>query len=163
MELISSAFRDGEVMSRRFTRDGQNTSPPLSWTNAPKEAKSFALICEDPDAPRTTWYHWAIFDIPADRIGLDENVPHGVLPAGVRQAQNDFYRAGYDGPSPPRGYSPHRYRFRLFALSVSHLPLGEACMCTEVLDMARCYALAEAQLTGLYARYDVAPQFMPKS
>jgi Raf kinase inhibitor-like YbhB/YbcL family protein len=147
-------------MPRRYTCDGENVSPPLSWTNAPKNTKSFALICEDPDAPRTTWYHWAIFDMPAEQTGLEEEIPQGGLPAGIHQAQNDFYRAGYDGPRPPRGYSPHRYRFRLFALSVARLPLAETCMCAEVLEMARCYALAEAQLTGLYARYDNAPPNM---
>lgn len=152
MHLTSSAFRDGETIPRRYTCDGDNISPPFSWTAAPKGTRSFALICDDPDAPRGTWHHWAIFDIPADRSELAEHISRADRAGGMHQAQNDFRRTGYDGPCPPHGHGPHRYHFRLIALSVDVLRVDSHSSCVEVAAAAERHALAEAELTGLYAR-----------
>ena len=152
MQLTSSAFRNGETIPRRYTCDGENHSPPLAWTAPPKGTRSFALFCEDPDAPGGIWHHWAIFDISADRHGLVEHQPRSTGPRGPRQAQNDFRKIGYDGPCPPHGNGLHRYRFRLLALSVEHLPLKEQPSCTAVARSAQDYALGEAELIGDYER-----------
>lgn len=152
MQLNSSAFRDGDTIPRRYTCDGDNISPPLSWTGAPKGTKSFAVLCEDPDAPGRTWHHWAIYDIPHDQHGLPERVGRSDGADGSHQARNDFHKAGYDGPCPPPGHGPHRYRFRLVALSVEHLPLQKGSSYTAVATDVKNHALATAELTGVYAR-----------
>lgn len=151
MQLTSSAFQDGDPIPRRFTGDGDNISPPLSWTAPPKGTKSFVLLCEDPDAPGGTWHHWAIFDIPGDRRRLAESFPRRDL-EGLHQAQNDFHRAGYDGPCPPRGHGAHHYHFRLIALSVDHLELRGRPSCADVAAAVDGHTLAVAELTGTYVR-----------
>lgn len=152
MELISAAFRDGETIPQRYTCDGENISPPLTWTTGPGATRSFALVCDDPDAPRGTWHHWAIFDIPADWRGLAEHLARKDHPDGPKQAKNDFHKSGYDGPCPPPGHGSHRYRFRLMALSVPHLPLKAQDSCAAVKIAAQKYALAQAELVGHYGR-----------
>lgn len=119
MQLTSGAFGDGETIPRRFTADGDNMSPPLSWTSPPKGTRSFAVLCDDPDAPNGTWRHWAIFDIPSDCRQLTEHVSRGEHRNGLRQAENDFHRFGYDGPAPaawprppPLPFSSRRARRR---------------------------------------------------
>jgi len=152
MQLTSSAFRNDEVIPQKYTCDGQNVSPPLSWTAPPIGTKSLALICEDPDAPGGTWHHWAIFDIPPDQRALTEHVPRADGPNGPRQARNDFHKGGYDGPCPPHEHGAHRYRFRLFALSVEKLPLPGRPPCKDATLKALDYAIAEAELIGVYER-----------
>ena len=152
MHLTSAAFRNGETIPRRYTCDGENISPPLSWTAEPSETRSFALVCEDPDAPRGTWRHWAIFDIPADWRGLAEHLARKDYPDGPKQAKNDFRKSVYDGLCPPPGHGPHHYRFRLIALSVPHLPLKAQASCAAVTVAAQEHALAEAELVGRYER-----------
>jgi Raf kinase inhibitor-like YbhB/YbcL family protein len=152
MQLNSTAFREGERIPRCYTCDGENISPPLSWTTPPTKTKSFAVLCEDPDAPGKMWHHWAIFDIPAAQRTLPEDIPRGDLPEGLRQARNDFHRTGYDGPCPPHGHGRHRYRFRLLALSHEHLSLSADCTCDAVAKAARSCALAEAELVGIFDR-----------
>ena len=110
------------------------------------------MICDDPDAPGKVWSHWAIYDIPRDRRALGQRVPRSYASSGPHQAQNDFHRTGYDGPCPPHGDGVHHYRFRLFALSVDHLPVEAPCSCAAVLNAVEKHKLAEARLTGLYAR-----------
>lgn len=147
---LTSQFQDGEVIPRRYTCEGQNQSPPLTWTAPPQQAQSFVLLCDDPDAARGIWHHWAVYDIPADQRSLPAHHPrHG---AGVRQALNDFHQPGYDGPFPPPGDRPHHYHFRLLALAVPQLRLPETASCAEVAVAAKPHVIAAAELTGTYQR-----------
>ena len=150
MRLISSAFSDSAIIPRRFTCDGEDVSPPLEWSGAPAETRSFALLCDDPDAPAGTWHHWAIYDIPASQSELPQGAGRQTGP--FKQALNDFKRPGYGGPCPPHGHGPHHYHFRLLALSVDHLRVGNRPTCQAVAREARRHILAEAVLTGIYER-----------
>jgi Raf kinase inhibitor-like YbhB/YbcL family protein len=152
MQLRSSAFSDGETIPRRFTCDGQDLSPPLEWSGAPAQALSFAIVCDDPDAPGGIWHHWAAYDIPADRLGLTEGAAQHGGASGFRQGINDFGRIGYGGPCPPRGHGPHHYRFRILSLSLARLPLGSKPSCEDIERAARKHIIAEAGLVGLYER-----------
>ena len=152
MELQSSGFRDGTTIPSRFTCDGQNLSPSLEWSAAPAGTRSFAVLCDDPDAPVGAWHHWAAYDIPADKIRLDEDVARKAAGKGFKQAINDFGKPGYGGPCPPHRHGIHHYYFRLLALSVSRLPLGAEPSCSEVEREARKHVIAEATLVGLYQR-----------
>jgi len=125
-------------------------SPPLDWSDAPAEARSLVILCDDPDAPAGTWRHWAAYNIPVDRAGLPEGAARHAV--GFSQALNDFGRPGYGGPCPPRGHGPHRYHFRLLALSTDHLRVGRDPPCRDVEREARKHLLAEAVLIGVYER-----------
>jgi Raf kinase inhibitor-like YbhB/YbcL family protein len=150
-ELKSSAFKSGETIPRRHTCDGEDVSPPLAWVGAPSGTKSFALVCDDPDAPAGTWVHWVLYDMPATLTGLPEGVRAvPTLDDGSRQGTNDFRRPGYGGPCPPRGVS-HRYYFRLYALdTVSGLPPGASK--AALLKAIEGHTLGVAELMGRYAR-----------
>ncbi len=150
MRIASSAFTEGATIPRRFTCDGENLSPPLEWSEAPAETRSFVLLCDDPDAPAGTWHHWAVYDIPAGHGGLGE----GIRPDdnAVGQATNDFHRLGYGGPCPPRGHGAHRYCFRLLALSIDRVPPLAHNTCVAIEREARKHLLAEATLVGVYER-----------
>lgn len=123
--ISSEAFADGTPVPVRHTCDGEDLSPPFRWTGVPVGTRSFALICDDPDAPRGTWVHWVLWNLPADAVELGEGVPpRPELPSGARQGVNDGGDVGYGGPCPPPG-GPHRYFFRLHALDVVlNLPPG---------------------------------------
>lgn len=149
MQLQSSAFADRSAIPRRFTCDGENLSPPLQWSDAPEATGSFVLLCDDPDAPGGTWHHWAVYDIPPDQNGLVENAARKTR---LKQAANDFRKAGYGGPCPPPGHGIHHYRFRLIALSADHLRIPANASCLDVEREARKFALAEATLVGTYHR-----------
>jgi Raf kinase inhibitor-like YbhB/YbcL family protein len=151
-QLSSAAFKDGERIPDRYTCTGQDISPPLAWSGAPEGARSFALLCDDPDAPGGTWHHWAVFDLPADTRSLPEAYPTDATVGTSRQAVNDFRRTGYGGPCPPPGHGVHHYRFRLLALTVARLDLDAKARCLQVEAAARPHILAEARLTGTYAR-----------
>ena len=150
MRLRSTAFADGSTIPARFTCDGEDLSPPLDWDNPPEGTRSFALLCDDPDAPAGVWRHWAVYDIPRDRRGLQEGLPPEG--AGVMQATNDSREIGYGGPCPPRGHGRHRYHFRLLALSVDRLPRVSKPSCQSVEREARKHLIAEAILVGTYQR-----------
>ena len=109
----------------RHTCDADDLSPPLVWTGVPVETRTFALICDDPDAPRGTWLHWLLWNLPADAVELKEGVPPTPeLKSGVRQGLNDGGKVGFAGPCPPPG-KPHRYFFRLYALDTPlNIPPG---------------------------------------
>ena len=124
----------------------------MQWDGAPAETKSFALICEDPDAPAGTWHQLAIYGVSPDRRSLAEGCPAKAEVEGARQARNDFRRFGYGGPCPLPGHGTHHYHFRLLALAVRSLDLGPAPSCTDVAAAAAPHVLAEARLTGTYAR-----------
>jgi len=150
-EISSDAFKDGDYIPRKHTGQGQDVSPPLSWSGAPQKTKSFALICDDPDAPGRTWVHWVIYNIPADATGLSEAVPkNDRLSDGSMQGMTDFGRIGYGGPMPPPGPA-HRYFFKLYALD-SVLDLRPSATKSELLKAMKGHILAQAQLIGLYAR-----------
>jgi hypothetical protein len=151
-QLTSTAFNGGERIPKRYTCDGENRSPPLAWTGAPSAARSFALLCDDPDAPAGTWHHWALFDIPATMTELDEGLPQEANVQALRQAFNDFVEIGYGGPCPPRGHGVHHYRFRLLALDVDRLSVKERVTCKEVEKAARSHVIATAELVGTYSR-----------
>jgi Raf kinase inhibitor-like YbhB/YbcL family protein len=151
LELTSSAFQEGQPIPRQHTGDGKDVSPALKWTDPPAGTKSFALICDDPDAPRKTWVHWVVFDVAAESRELGEGVPaQETLPGGARQGKNDFGKIGYGGPAPPRG-KPHRYFFKLHALdSLLDLPAGASK--ADLVKAMEGHILGEAQLMGTYAR-----------
>lgn len=113
MQISSTAFANEATIPRKHTCDGEDVSPDLAWTGAPEKTKSFAMICDDPDAPGKTWVHWVIFNIPASQLSVPANVPKtDTVVGGIRQGKNDFRKTGYGGPCPPSG-KPHRYYFKL--------------------------------------------------
>jgi len=153
--LSSPAFVGGQAIPRRHACDGEDVSPELRWSSVPAGTKSFALIMDDPDAPAGTWVHWVLYDLPAELTGLPEGVPRtesvlGGAKHGASWGVERFERAGYGGPCPPPG-KPHRYFFRLYALSA---PLGLKPRATkaEVLGAMKGRVLGEAALIGLYGR-----------
>jgi Raf kinase inhibitor-like YbhB/YbcL family protein len=149
--LTSPAFSEGFAVPQDCTADGRNVSPPLAWRDPPAGTVSFALICEDPDAPRGTWTHWVLFNLPADVRELPPGVPlTPTLATGARQGTNSFGRIGYGGPSPPPGPA-HRYVFKLYALS-GKLPLDTGATREQVLEAMRGLHLAEGRLIGVYGR-----------
>ncbi|MBI1914469.1 MAG: YbhB/YbcL family Raf kinase inhibitor-like protein [Planctomycetes bacterium] len=151
LELTSSAFQEGQPIPRQYTGDGKDASPALKWTDPPAGTKSLALICDDPDAPRKTWVHWVLFNVPAESRELNEGVPaQETLPGGARQGKNDFGKIGYGGPAPPRG-KPHRYFFRLYALDTM-LDLSAGASKADLVKAIEGHVLAEAPLMGTYAR-----------
>lgn len=147
MKLTSSAFDDGEEIPRRYSGEGKDVSPPLSWENVPDDAREFALVCEDPDAPGAeAWVHWVVYCIPGERTELPEGSAGGAF-----EGANSWDRTGYGGPMPPPGHGTHHYHFRLYALDATlDLPLGadkralEKAMDEHVLD--------SAELVGTYER-----------
>lgn len=153
LKLTSSAFADNGPIPARFTCGGDNVSPPLAWTGAPPGTRSFVLIVDDPDAPdpaapRMTWVHWVVYDLPATASGLEEGA--GSLPGKARHGLNDWKREGYGGPCPPVGR--HRYIHKLYALDAE---LGALATATKarVLDAMQGHVLAQAVLTGTYAKH----------
>ncbi len=149
--LRSSAFGPGKAIPSRYTCDGSNTSPPLSWRGTPRHTASFTLIVDDPDAPSGVFTHWVLFNLPAGAHGLRQGQPRRErLPGGAIQGQNTFGQLGYGGPCPPPGPA-HRYRFSLYALGVAlHLEPGASK--EQVLRAMRSHLLGKAQLIGRYKR-----------
>ena len=152
MRLSSPAFFDGSAIPRRFTCDGDDLSPPLEWSDPPPGTHSFALLCDDPDAPAGTWHHWAAYDIPAALMSLAHGAAQDAERLGFKQAMNDFQRLGYGGPCPPHRHGPHHYHFRLLALSVDRLATAKSPSCRDIAREARKHVLAEARLVGIYER-----------
>ena len=151
LSLRSSAIESGSRISREYTCDGRDISPPLRWDNAPSGTRSFALICDDPDAPMGTWVHWVIYNIPAGSSQLPEAVPTTEkLDSGAWQGTNDFGRFGYGGPCPPRG-KPHRYFFHLYALDIE-LSGREGMTKKDLLAEMKSHILETAEFHGLYGR-----------
>jgi Raf kinase inhibitor-like YbhB/YbcL family protein len=151
LELTSTAFRPGETIPKQYTGDGADRSPPLRWSEPPSETKSLALICDDPDAPRGTWVHWVLFNLPAQLRELQEGVPTTeILGNGARQGKNDFGNIGYGGPAPPKG-KPHRYSFKLYALDAD-VDLTPGATKGQLTNAMKGHILAEGQLVGNYGR-----------
>lgn len=133
-QLTSPQLKEGQTIAEEqvfngFGCQGGNISPALQWQGAPADTKSFAVTMYDPDAPTGSgWWHWVIFNIPANVTSLDKNAgdPQANLaPAGSIQSQTDFGKPGYGGPCPPQGHKPHRYQFTVYALKTDTLPLDE--------------------------------------
>jgi len=149
MILESEDFRNGERIPPRFTCDGADVSPRLTWREAPADAVTFALVVDDPDAPRGTWVHWVVFDLPATTSGLAEGAGAASLPAGTVQGTNTWGRRSYGGPCPPSG--THRYFFKLYALD-GRVDLGADATSEALAAAMQGRILAETTLMGRYAR-----------
>ena len=154
MIISSSAFAHNGKIPSLYTCEGQDISPPLAWSGVPTGAKSLALIVDDPDAPdpaapRMTWVHWLLYNLPADIAGLREDVK--VLPEKALEGTNDWKRVGYGGPCPPIGR--HRYFHKLYALDVVLPDLQEPTK--KQLEAAmQGQIIAEAQVMGTYQKGD---------
>jgi len=153
MELQSPAFADHHEIPSRHTCEGADLAPPLRWSNVPAAARSLALIVDDPDAPdpaapRMTWVHWVLFDLPTAAGGLPEGGQP--LPPGAHEGLNDWKRTGYGGPCPPIGR--HRYHFKLYALDATLAPSLQRPTKAQLEHVMKGHVLAMAQLVGTYQK-----------
>ena len=152
LRLDSEAFSEGGTIPKTYTCEGEDLSPPLAWTGVPDGAKSLALIVDDPDAPdpkapKMTWVHWVLFNLPPETSGLDQGVK--ALPAGTMSGINDWKRPGYGGPCPPIGR--HRYFFKLYALDTVLTGLSHPNKAAVEAAM-RDHILAQSTLIGTYEK-----------
>jgi Raf kinase inhibitor-like YbhB/YbcL family protein len=148
--IASTAFKHEGMIPIQYTCDGADISPQLAWSNVPEGTKSFALICDDPDAPVGDWVHWVMFNIPSETRELKEEIANdAVLPNGARHGTNDFRKYGYGGPCPPGG--THRYFFKLYALD-SMLTLTGKVTKKDLLEGMKGHILGQAELMGKYSR-----------
>ncbi len=151
LAVQSPAFEDGLVIPTRFSCEGENISPALTWDEAPERTKSFAVIAYDPDAPGGTYTHWVLFDLPAETRGLPEAVePIDSPTPGGTQGENDSGGIGYTGPCPPEG-TPHHYAFTAYALD-EMLKLDPGVSKDDLLSAMEGHVLAQGQTTGTYQR-----------
>jgi hypothetical protein len=156
MTLSSPAFADNGRIPREYTCEGADTSPELRWDGIPPGTQSLALIVDDPDAPdpaapRMTYVHWVLYNLPPDADGLAAAVPYDRLPAGTQQGLNDWGRPGYGGPCPPIGR--HRYFHKLYALDTVLTGLDRPTK-EQLLAAMEGHVLAQAQLLGTYQKGD---------
>ncbi len=154
LTLASSAFAAGGAIPSAYTCEGSDRSPPLAWSGMPEGTRSLALIVDDPDAPdpaapRMTWVHWVLYNIPPASGGLPEGVAPAALPAGTREGVNDWKRTGYGGPCPPIGR--HRYFHKLYALDAPLPDLGRPTKAALEKAMQG-HILAQAELIGTYRK-----------
>ena len=154
LTLTSSAFSHNGSIPAQYTCEGSDISPGLSWSDVPANAKSLVLIVDDPDAPdpaapKLTWVHWVLYNIPPNATGLPQAVATEALPAGTREGLNDWKRTGYGGPCPPIGR--HRYFHKLYALDVVLSDLGRPTK-ADVEKAMKGHVLAETQLIGTYQK-----------
>jgi Raf kinase inhibitor-like YbhB/YbcL family protein len=159
--LTSPAFKNNGAIPNKYTFDkmsctGENLSPALEWANPPAGTKSFALLVHDPDAPTGSgWWHWVVYDIPADATSLPEGAGMdggSSLPKGAKLGRTDFGNAAYGGPCPPPGSGKHHYNFTLVALKVDKLEIPEGASAAMVGFNVNANMLGKAKLTGLYER-----------
>jgi Raf kinase inhibitor-like YbhB/YbcL family protein len=158
IQLTSSAFAQGRPIPKKYTGEGADVSPPLSWSGAPEGAKELVLICDDPDAPtKEPWVHWVIYKIPATAKGLPEGIPRKPRlkdPPGALQGSNSWLdgdTTGYRGPMPPPGHGVHHYYFKLYALK-AHLAVESGLTKKAILQEIGDHVLAEGVLMGTYER-----------
>jgi len=142
MKLVSNDFENNGMIDSRFTCDGKDISPHLKWEEVPSGTKSFALSCNDPDAPIGDWIHWYVHTIPSD---VNEITQGGPIP-GI-EVKNDFGKTSYGGPCPPSG--THRYFFRVYALDVEKL---EGVKKKNFREKVKEHTIESAELIGLYKR-----------
>ena len=152
IEVSSPAFAEGGPIPGKYTCEGEDISPDLSWSGVPEGVRSIALIADDPDAPAGTWVHWVLYGLPADATGLDQGVPDTeTLPNGAKQGSNDFNRLGYGGPCPPKGHGVHRYYFKVYALD-AETSLGPGATKEELLREMEGHILGQGQVMGTFER-----------
>ncbi len=154
LTIESPAFAHRGAIPSKYTCDGDDISPPLSWSGVPQGAKSLVLIVDDPDAPdpaapRMTWVHWVLYNLPPDSTGLPEGVKSEDLPAGTKEGVNDWKRTGYGGPCPPIGR--HRYFFKLYALD-RVLPDLSRPTKAQLENAMKGHVLEQAELVGTYEK-----------
>jgi Raf kinase inhibitor-like YbhB/YbcL family protein len=119
-EIHSSAFLPGQPIPKKYSQDGENISPPVSWSGIPSGTRELVLVVEDPDAPKpfpNPFIHWILYKIPPDVLALNEAIPTDknlLTPTGATQGQNSAGKIGYVGPAPPLGHGTHHYHFKLF-------------------------------------------------
>jgi len=152
LELTSDAFLNGQSIPAKYSCTGRNISPALAWDEPPAGTQSFALIVDDPDAPMGTWVHWVLFNIPADRRNLEEDLPvtgKNVGPNAIYVGKNSSGKISYDGPCPPSG--THRYFFKLYALdtTISLLPGATK---EQVLKEMQGHILGQGELMGTFSK-----------
>ncbi len=151
-ELTSTAFADGGAIPVKYTCEGRDVSPPLAWSGVPPGAKSLALIVDDPDAPdpaapKLTWVHWVLYNLPPDAGALAEAVTD--LPVGTQDGSNDWKRTGYGGPCPPIGR--HRYFHKLYALDTVLPDLGAPSK-QQLEGAMEGHVLGRTELVGTYQK-----------
>lgn len=154
LTIRSASFADGGSIPSTYTCEGDDVSPPLSWDGVPDDARSLVLIVDDPDAPdpeapKTTWVHWVLYNIPVDTTDLPEAVPQEKLPVGTEEGLNDWRRTGYGGPCPPIGR--HRYFHKLYALDTELMGLQKPTK-SEVEAAMDGHIIAQGQLVGTYRK-----------
>jgi Raf kinase inhibitor-like YbhB/YbcL family protein len=155
MHLSSSAFSGNSAIPAQFTCQGADRSPPLAWTDVSAGTKSFAVIVDDPDAPdpaapKTTWVHWVLYNLPPETTALAEGMESNTLPKGSREGLNDWKTVGYRGPCPPIGR--HRYFFKLYALGAVLPDLGKAATKAALEKAMQGHILGQAQLVATYQK-----------
>ena len=153
--LFSPAFHANGEIPKMYTCDGQDISPPLNWQDIPEGTQSFALIVDDPDAPdprspKMTWVHWILYNIPPTVTGLPQDAASQGLPTGTCVGQNDWNRADYGGPCPPKGL--HRYYHKLYALDI-HLPSTQHLTKPALEAFMKDHIRGYAELIGMYQRF----------
>jgi hypothetical protein len=154
MKLTSTAFAEGGGIPAKYTCVGADTSPPLAWSGVPAGTKSLALIVDDPDAPdpaapKMTWVHWVLYNLPPDTASLAEGAGNRPVSPPVRSGLNDWSRPGYGGPCPPIGR--HRYFFKLYALDVELRELDPANKATLEKAMEG-HVLAKTEIIGTFQK-----------
>lgn len=154
LTITSPAFRHGDAIPARHTCQGEDLSPQLVWRGVPAGTHSLVLIVDDPDAPdpkapKMTWVHWVLYNLPPEAAGLPEGVAAGKLPAGTLQGINDWHRTGYGGPCPPIGR--HRYFHKLYALDAKLPDLKQPDKAALEKAMHG-HVLAQAELVGTYQK-----------
>jgi Raf kinase inhibitor-like YbhB/YbcL family protein len=150
LAVRGDGIQEGAPMPKKFTADGEDQSPSISWSKVPPGTKSIAITLTDPDAPRGTWWHWILFNIKPDESKIDRVEKVAALANGVMQGRNDFGKTGYNGPDPPPG-KVHHYFFRVMALDTV-LALKANCNKQEFNQAIQGHVLAEGDLTATYKR-----------
>lgn len=153
-QLSSPRFKDGETIPIAYTCEGDDLPPPLHWEGEPPGTRSFALVMQDPDAPdpsnpQTTWTHWVLYNLPPNIHDIPESMLPESLPAGAREALNDWKRMGYGGPCPPIGR--HRYFYRVFALDTVLPDMGHVTW-KQLESSMKGHILAQTELIGTYEK-----------
>jgi Raf kinase inhibitor-like YbhB/YbcL family protein len=152
LKVSSESFKEGDSIGMDYVFTGcggKNKSPQLSWSGAPKETKSFAITCFDPDAPTGSGYwHWLAFDIPSSVASVAVGAGTNQSPAGGHSGSSDYGFASYGGPCPPKGDGPHRYIFTVYALDVDSVGANEKCTGATCVFKMRGHVLAAGSLTG---------------
>jgi Raf kinase inhibitor-like YbhB/YbcL family protein len=146
LAVTSAAFAEGEAVPKKHSGEGEDVSPPLAWSGAPESTKSFAILCDDPDAPRPRpWVHWIVFNLPAGTTSLPEGAPD------LTEGANSWGKAAYGGPMPPPGHGVHHYHFQVFALD-RMLDLEAGATKEALLAAMEGSILARGELVGTYER-----------